>query len=76
MDKENKCLEGHLLIENIFIPCEYLASLEKFRDLTFEAVTEAESNESDDNGTGKKGGERYGLCFYIKYLVRARYYVK
>lgn len=69
MGKENKCLEGHSLIESIFIPYEYLTSLEKSRDLTSEAAVEAESNESDDNKMEKGGGELrcsrdHDICFF------------
>lgn len=56
MGKENKCREGHSLAESIFIPYEYLASLEQSRDLTSETAVKAESNGSDDNEREKREG--------------------
>lgn len=61
MGKENKCREGHSLTESIFIPYEYLTSLEQSGDLTSEAV-KAESNGSDDNER-EKGGECLGCSW-------------
>lgn len=55
MGKENKCLQGHSLTESIFIPHEYLASLEKSRDFTSEAAVKAESDGSEDNKREKAG---------------------
>lgn len=49
-----KCLEGYSLTESIFIPYEYLPSLEKSRVLTSQAGAEAESNGS--NATKRKKG--------------------
>lgn len=55
--KKNKCLERHSLIKSIFIPYEYLASLEKARDLTSTAPIGVESNGSDENKGRRKGDD-------------------